>query len=164
MKLSHRISQLPIRALIMALFLISSCSTTVLTPISDKDRDISGAYNGKWEVRQLQYKGVQTFGTDRFNCEMRARWHVLVVEDGRGTLDYRGEAYSGNINKEGKFRIEIPTTYEYKSSTGLTGQQPAITLIFQGSLADDKLSGMYIEGMAQLNNQGCSAPIKFQRI
>lgn len=145
------------------LLVISGCAATVLSPVADADRSTSGIYSGQWILTRLAYKGIQTFGTVRFNCQISETRLQMTVENGIGKISYRGKKYQGNISKEGKFRIEIPTEYSYKSKTGDTGRDAKITFIFQGSLASNKLSGMYTEGMAQLNNQGCSAIVKIQR-
>ena len=146
-----------------ALLIVSGCAATVLSPVTDADRSTSGIYSGQWILTRSAYKGIQTFGTDRFRCQISGARLQMTVENGIGRFSYRGKKYRGNINKEGNFRIEIPTEYTYKSRTGDTGRDPNITFIFQGSLASNQLNGMYTEGMAQLNNQGCSAIVKIQR-
>jgi len=152
-------------ALIFAAVLATGCAGLV-NPVSEGDRDTSGAYDGRWVATHGFTADTQTVQGWRMNCSAPAESFGLLVAD--GTLKVAGgepevETY---VSAGGKFRLEMPTSSEIRESVGSDSSisDGKITMILQGNLSETEPGGLFTMGIAQLGNSGCTSKYSFERI
>lgn len=155
------------KKLSFAVFLSTSllgCASINPTSVADKDRDTTGSFDGTWQLLERPIRSTQIVNTQRFNCKFKKRGTVLYVAMGVGRLRRGGYSASGNISKNGRFRIEIPTENYFKLSDGSKSSGNQITYVFQGKLnASESSSGLFTIGKKELNNGGCSTRLTIKK-
>ncbi len=151
-----------ITALCLGLF---GCSSLITKPVSDADRDTSGAFDGQWTVNIKPIKGIQQVGRAYFKCEFREGVFRFRVNDGVARSEFAGKPISTNVGSDGKFRFEIASDKSYKDSlTAEVSAASQITYIYQGNLSEKSLKGQFIVGKKSENNQGCATRVTIKRL
>jgi len=138
---------------------LASCASINPTNVSDKDRDTTGSFDGRWTLSQHALRARQVVAQQGFKCKFSKLTRSMLVKDGVASISigkYRGE---GNVSSGGRFRIEIPTDRKFTNSTGVSSIGSEITYIFQGKLGEQKTTGLYTIGKKALNNGGCSTKL-----
>jgi len=150
--------------LVLAVCTIATgCAGMVASKVSDADKVQSDKFDGLWRAEITSGGGIQYVGTQGLRCNSKQRGFTLAVNDGKVSVS-SGLPRSGgtaNVNSQGKFRLEIPTKDEFKGGN-FNVQKPGITLVVQGNLAENTQKGIFVIGMQQLNNEGCSSRVKFK--
>lgn len=149
---------------LLLLLLLQSCASINPTSVADEDRDSSGQFDGRWNLIEQQLRSTQPVTGELFTCNFREQKTYLYVSDGIGRLSKGNSKGTGNIGKDGRFRIVIPTERFFTSSTGIKEEGQRISYIYQGKLALSGTSkGLFTIGKKALNNNGCSTRIVIER-
>ena len=138
------------------------CAGMVSKQVSDAQRDQSGKYDGIWHGKISGGGSIQYIGKQGLRCSKQDATVHFAVKDGKLRVVAGMSTRGGdtNVGIDGKFRLEIPTDQKY-SGGGFNVQKPGVTLIVQGNLAENVKKGLYVVGMGQLNNEGCSYRVGF---
>jgi len=143
---------------------VTGCAGMVAKEVSDEQRDTTGKFDGMWAGKIDDGGGIQYVGSQGMRCHplkrtirMRIVGGTLVVYSGMLTPNK-----TVNVDADGKFRLEVPTNHKY-SGGSFNVQKPEITYVLQGELSGDWGDGLFVAGMQQLNNQGCSHRVAFKR-
>jgi len=147
------------------LFGVGGCAGIVVNTVASEDKDQFGRFDGVWRGKIVGGGHIQYVGSQGLRCSKENRTAKFFVNEGKIHSDLGNSKDAGGtyISSEGKFRLEIPTTGEYRGSN-FNVQDPSITIVIQGNLADNVRKGLYVAGMGQLNNEGCSYKVAFSPI
>ncbi len=139
------------------------CAGINPTPVADEDRDLTGKYDGQWYLVERPLNSLQSVAGQRFRCKFDSNRTILYVNDGEGRLGRGTNRGVGNIAKDGRFRIVIPTDLFFRSSVGSSEEGQRISYIFQGELSLERSSkGLFTIGKKALNNNGCSTRLTIE--
>ena len=97
-------------AVLMAVTL-TGCAT--ISEIPDSKRVKSDEFDKTYIFKTSPMVKSQTVINQRFNCWSETRGATVTVKDGVMSHRYRNEWYRTNVDAEGRFRLEIPTTISY---------------------------------------------------
>ena len=142
-----------------ALTVITGCATG---PVSQADRDTTGAYEGVWigDVSKPRSSTEMLPGNWRMTCDWEPFQVYMVVDDGQmqlGKLEQRTP-----VSTKGKFQIVLSS-----GAAGMTGGvmqgNGKYLQKFTGSLAGSAPGGKYQQIISSIGGNGCSGKIQFRR-
>lgn len=154
---------LPITALVCTI-LLTGCGAVVTKQVSEADRDSSGAYDGNWQANVLKSPTKQYGpGNWTFNCSGKPQQFSFSVNSGQAAVNYQKTSHKAYVDKDGKFRFEIPMNVSTSAAGTSDGSidRGAMTMIIVGALKAN--SGRITYGIEQFANQGCTASINYSR-
>ncbi len=143
---------------------LSGCAGTVLRAVSESDRDTTGKYSGWWNAKSVETRSTQTFGTWRSNCSDPGLDFPFEVVDGELTLTANDVSRSAFVDKDGRFRITIPTGRETSAAVSSTRNLKSDTsLVLEGDLGDTPPVGRFTVVIVQLGD-GCKSTVAFTKL
>lgn len=151
--------------MLIVLAIAAGCANMVRKQVTEADRDKSGQYDSSWEVWVQDAPLKQHIDQWVFTCKDMKRELGMIVRNGTASMRINGQTHESYVDKEGKFRLEIPLSSKTREKTGSSSSVTAgdNTLVIQGILAGAKPSGFYTAGVAQFGNNGCTARVMFVR-
>lgn len=158
------VSRLSLLIICLSIFLLQACATSVLKPVSEADKDPTGAFDGLWKVKIKKAAAVQQGpGNWRFNCGGKADETSVSVNDSVLEMQYRGQFYNTFVNDTGQFRLEVPMSELAKASGTSDSSIVAadMTLIVMGSFEEQ--SGSLTWGVAEFGNGGCTSYLDLEK-
>ena len=162
-----RFHPLTLVAVLFGTTMAIGCAGTVSKPVLEADKDPSFQYDGVYLATVEHKGGIQYIENWEFNCqpqdfEFQFAVNQSVVDMG---ADKSGTQQTGFVDKNGRFRVPIPTDDAIKASgrSDSTINDGQVTLILQGELKGDKPFGYFVHGIKQFNNKGCSYRMDFQK-
>lgn len=156
---------LPLLALTLTLPLQGCLSSLVVKPISEANKDTSGAFDGQW-IGTIQSTPARQQGPGNWTMTCTDRTgdkFAINVSGGEANMPLANRQNNTYVNSKGQFRFEVPT----ESSASASGTSDsslnngAITLILTGSLTDQ--SGNFVIGIAELANSGCTSKVAYEK-
>lgn len=164
--LTRRFLTLPVLAIALTLPLQGCLSSFVAKPISETNKDTTGAFDGQWTGVVKSTAGQQQgTGNWRLTCNDRAgdKFGPIVVNGGQATMPLLNKQNTTFVNSKGQFRFEVPTETSVsesdRSDTSLNNG--AVTLILNGSLTEQ--TGHFIIGIAEFANSGCTSKVVYEK-
>ncbi|MBX2880969.1 MAG: hypothetical protein KTR32_13590 [Granulosicoccus sp.] len=143
---------------------LAGCAGHVSSQIKEKDKDLSGTYDGQWKADVLRSPATQ-YGPDnwRFNCSGKPQQFSFSVNDSQAAVNYKEVSHTTYVDKNGKFRFEIPMDVNMSASgtSDSSIDRGAMTMIIVGTLKSN--TGRITYGIEQFANQGCSAKINYSK-
>ncbi|MEM7258951.1 MAG: hypothetical protein AAF404_16360 [Pseudomonadota bacterium] len=155
-------------AVILGTALLNGCSSVVVKPVSESNKNTSGTYDGRWVATITNTAGTQYGpGNWQFTCadQTGKRVGIVSVADGKAQLSWDEDGKNSTyVGDNGKFRFEVSTGVV--AAAGGTSDSSigngAMTLLIYGSLQSGK--GNYTAGIAEFGNAGCTSKVKFTRM
>ena len=146
--------------------LLSAACAGLITPVSEKNRDASGTYDGRWVATHVFTANTQTVQRWRMNCSEPTESFRMAVVNGVLIAQGSDGAVETYVNTDGKFRLEMPTSSEIREAGGsdFSLSDGKVTIILQGDLSDAEPEGLFTFGIAQLGNSGCTSKYSFAKI
>ena len=140
---------------------VSGCAGTVWNPVLEANKDPSFQYDGMYVATVNKSGGTQFVENWEFKCTPQEFDFQFEVNK---SVVYIG-ANDGFVNKDGRFRLLIPTQDAIQTSVLSESSiyDGRVTLIIQGKLNEAKPFGYYVQGIKQFNNQGCTYPMNFKK-
>lgn len=150
-------------SIVFAAMLTQGCASTVLSSVSESNRDVSGTYDGTWKAVVVSTSSIQSMGANwRVTCSDRTgeEYGPLIVEN--GVLQF-GSYDSENVSSSGKFRLAVPLKERAAASNTSDSQlhNSGMKVILNGSL--ERESGKLTFGFAQFGYQGCTSKVKYEK-
>ncbi|MBX2825836.1 MAG: hypothetical protein KTR33_13980 [Gammaproteobacteria bacterium] len=148
----------------IAIVLATGCASTVISPISEADKDPNGTYDGSWTGNVLKSPATQYGpGNWTFNCNGKPWDFGFSVAKSVASIDYQKTKHFAYVDKDGRFRFEVPMNNDTKASgtSDASIQRGSRTMIINGSLKAN--TGRITFGIEQFANQGCTAKIAFKQ-
>lgn len=149
---------------ISVVMLLTSCAASVRSQIKQEDKDPSGQYDGEWQANVLKSPGIQYGpGNWQFSCSGKPQQFSFGIQDSQAAVNYQKVSHKAYVNKDGKFRFEIPMNINAEASghSDSSINRGAMTMIIVGELKSN--AGRITYGIEEFGNQGCSAKIKFAK-
>ncbi len=150
--------------LVVTTLWLTSCGAIVANPVSEANRDTSGAYDGNWQANVLK-SPLKQYGPGNwiFNCSGKPQQSSFAVNAGEAAVNYQKTSHKAYVSKDGKFRFEIPMNVDSTASgtSDASIDRGKMTMIIIGALKAN--SGRITYGIEQFANQGCSAKINYAR-
>lgn len=144
--------------------LISACASTVSRPVSESERDTTGKYDGQWNVKSVRTLSPQTFGTWRSNCTDPKLDFTFEVLAGEVKLTSNEEPQSAFVDKNGRFRMIIPSGQRVGASVSSTRNlNSEMAFVLEGRLGEDPPVGRYIRELVQLGD-GCKSSLAYSKL
>jgi hypothetical protein len=148
--------------------LVQGCSTFVLRPVSESNKDTSGSYDGRWSAKIVSTASSQHgSGGWTLSCPDRAGTDLGIISVANGTASIQAGPEDNTrayVSESGKFRFEIPT--EVIAAAAGTSDSSlgngAITLIMNGSLNTGK--GLFTVGIKEFSNSGCTSKVVYTKL
>jgi len=148
----------------MAAVLTVALQGCAVKPVSQSDRDQSGAFDGVWNATVVNTPRIQYGpGNWEFSCgdqTGRSLGKIMVNNGVAKTQMVDQQAY---VNSSGRFKFEIPMG-EVAAASGTSDSTITngdMTFILSGSLKSEKGSMVY--GIAEFGNTGCRSSVEFKR-
>ena len=143
--------------LLVSVIFLQGCASLTLRPISEKNKDTTGVYDGQWLGTVISTSGRQQNPGGYATCPSRAgQKYPFIVSDGQiGITNLEDISY---INSDGKFRVEIP-----RVMTVFTDSVPVRTntmFIISGSLKTK--SGEVRQSLGR--GASCRSSMRLERI
>lgn len=156
---------LPLLAITLALPLQGCLSSLVVKPISEANKDTSGAFDGRWTgtIKSTPAK-QQGPGNWTMTCTDRTGDKFAInVSGGEANMGLANRQNKTFVNSKGQFRFEVPTGSNVTASgtSDSSLNDGSVTLILTGSLED--MAGNFIIGIADLSNAGCTSKVIYER-
>ena len=143
-----------------------SCSSVLLVPVSESDKDSSGSYDGRWlgTITNTPATQQSAGNVSYMRCGDRSGQVVgpIKVTDGSFRLNYRGESVTTNVNSSGGFKAMVPLKRGQFSGGKASFVSKKDTLIVSGSLETGK--GTFRVSSIDLGGAGCSSVLAFKKI
>ncbi len=144
--------------------LVAGCAGTI-SPVSSRDKDTSGTYDGTWVARHVHTTDTQTYQDWRFSCSKPMDAIALTVAQGvikPANTKTRLETF---VSSTGRFRLEVPLRAKASESGGsdFSIDDGKMTIILSGNLAESKRRGKMVLGVSQFGNSGCTSKFVFER-
>ena len=145
-----------------ALVLTSGCAGTVSSVTRESAKDPAGTYDGSYLAKVNSRGGRQRMDHQwRSDCRAQQFAQTLTIRNSQVSWYWQSDvAVKGFINSAGEFRLENKLDGEIKGR-GQMMSDGGVTAILQGQLDEDTMKGMFVYGVAQFNNHGCSYPVTF---
>ena len=148
--------------------LLSACGGLILSPVSEADRDLSGQYDARWTAEIDHPGGRQQLSRGWYvDCGALNNSMNFEVKDGILLSSWGSEgevkSYETFVDADGRFRLEVRSSEKLRLGRGVASDD-RMTLILQGSLAEEESNGRFVYAVRQFQDRGCTYPVKFERV
>ena len=145
---------------------LSACAGTVLRPVSESNRNTSGAYDGVWNAKTVVTRSPQTFGNGawRSNCSDPKLDFDFQIVDAEVTLEYNDSSHKAFVDDKGRFRITLPTGQSATASTSSTRDlNSEYNYVLEGVLGERPAKGRYTVEIAAVGD-GCKSSVDYKKV
>lgn len=146
---------------------LSACVGSGAKIISESDKDISGIYDGLWDVRVHKHPALQYIQNWQMSCgDMRHETNLLIsngeVVSISGSNDSDSRTY---VSQSGQFSyVEgLDQKAEASGISDVSMDNGSAKLIFNGKLSETSGKGYLTIGIAQFGYDGCKAKVSFTK-
>ena len=145
---------------------LASCAGTVARPTLEKDRDLTGKYDGTWRVTVAKGTPLQNVQNWQLNCGDMSNEFDINVRESAITVNSGVAEKTTFVSNAGKFKLYLPingiaSETAISDSTLDNGKQQ---IVLRGQLSDDKSVGYFTWGIADFGYAGCTSKTTFERI
>ena len=156
---------------VASLAVLAGCAGTVSRPVAESARDTSGRHDGLWTATVKSPGGRQNIERWVFDCGAQDFAVPLSVDDGRifvrsGIWQEATRDEPVYIDESGRFRMEIPSENVARAGPGSDSQMSdgRVTYILQGRLDEEEPRGLFVYGVRQFVDRGCTYRVDFARV